>query len=308
MRARDRSYERRCSRKCHRIHVGAQTVLHCDQGPPRPADRHRLASSRPQMSAKACLLPGMKQREPMLDADNVIFHLQRFEWTSPGRLELSGSWEGLGRGRHVAAPALVGRSAQGARRIEATPGTERVVRDGRWWAEFACDQELLEVSRMELDTGLGLLLELPLPTRTAPDADSSAESFETRDLERDAPAIDLYVSAVELRSELADVRAALEKAHEELTLARDDAQRERELRRSERARVSTALHTARALADQELGSLRAELADAERAAAEAESLRVALEEIQEALREQEAARATLLARLSEVRHAFSEAT
>lgn len=249
----------------------------------------------------------------MLDADNVIFHLQRFEWASPGRLELSGLWEGLGPDRDVAAPALIARSDHGARRIEAVPSAAKPVRDGRWLGVFDCGQETLQATGMELDTGMGLVLELPLPTRvgTHPDGAeprSSPDSHEPLSLDRNASPVDLYIAAVELRRELDDVRAALERADEELVLARGDAERQRELRRSESARMSAAMQTARSLAAEELGRLRAELAEVASVATEADDLRAALQASRRDLREEEAAREMLLARLSEVRHAFSEAT
>jgi hypothetical protein len=100
--------------------------------------------------------------------ESAVLEVERFEWTTPDRIELTGVWSGV-RGRRFIRPTLV-LFADGERRrllalLEHKPWSADDGAD--WTAAFAWDGEPVKADRAELHVATGIDLELP-PPRHAP--------------------------------------------------------------------------------------------------------------------------------------------
>lgn len=217
-------------------------------------------------------------------SDEVTFRLERLGWLSPDQLELSGRWDGLGPER-VELPILVARAAGVEHRFTALPGSPGFEHNGRWTVSFNWDPNISHVSDVALEFISGLVLPLPHPSThqrrfgrplikarvpaSPPKAPVRVEPREPRS--RDTTQLDYHASLVQAQLELDEARDELAHAQEEASLARRDADRERERRRVEAERMREALAIAGALAEDQLDAERAtgeERLVAERAAAE----------------------------------------
>jgi hypothetical protein len=100
----------------------------------------------------------------MSHVGEVVFALERFEWSADDRLEVVGRWDGL-QGRRMGRPALtVVESGGRRRRLNALPGGQ-LAGEQPWRASFAWDGDGETVERAELELGRRLVVELPPPRR-----------------------------------------------------------------------------------------------------------------------------------------------
>jgi hypothetical protein len=108
--------------------------------------------------------PGSKPSEATIDA--TVFEVERFEWTSDDRIELTGVWSGL-RGSRFMRPTLVLTVGGERRRLLALLDHKPWSADegDDWIAAFAWKGEPAEVERAELSVASGIDLELPPPRR-----------------------------------------------------------------------------------------------------------------------------------------------
>jgi hypothetical protein len=159
----------------------------------------------------------------MPEVREVAFELERFGWTPPDRLEITGRWSGL-EGRRLGRPVLTLAVGEESVRLTAHPGGH-FSRSGRWSATFTYDGEPESVAGAELEIGRRLVVELPPPRqRSAPAADAERgrrEELEATLAEREAEIVGLRDEAetaigerdeqIEaLRAEVAEIRAKLE--------------------------------------------------------------------------------------------------
>ena len=89
----------------------------------------------------------------------ISFELERFEWVTPERLEVEGSWNGVRR--LVRATLLIEVDGE-TRRLRALPG------DGgspeEWSAAFAWEgKEMPKLEGAELEVGRSIVVDLPRP-------------------------------------------------------------------------------------------------------------------------------------------------
>jgi hypothetical protein len=189
----------------------------------------------------------------------VAFELERFEWTSPERLELVGHWSGL-RGQRFLRPTL-DVLVDGERRrmladLEHKPWAPEEASD--WVAAFTWRGEPGSFDEAELTVSPDLAVQLPAPGGSVdPGVVARAGAAADRRPAR-------RPRSVVLEAELAAALAEVERVGQELEQARgahSEAGKElRERLRGEQARIR-ALET-------ELEQARAQIASAEAAAAE----------------------------------------
>jgi hypothetical protein len=115
----------------------------------------------------------------------AIFELERFEWTAPDRLELTGVWMGL-RARRFIRPTLVLDTDAGRRRLLALLEHKPWSADdgADWIAAFAWTGEPAEVLGAQLNAASGVDIELPAPRR--PTGNRPPRRFRHRAVSRDA--------------------------------------------------------------------------------------------------------------------------
>jgi len=220
-----------------------------------------------------------------MDAPEVAFEVDRFEWTAPDTLEVHGRWYGL-RGHRFLRPTLdVQAGGQRRRMLAVLEHKPWAAEDGEEWiAAFLWTGPQARLEDAELTVSPDLAVQLPLPDGSVEDADEAdSPAGERRPARRPRTAV--------LEAELAAALAEVERRDDELARVREShSGAARELR--ERAR--TAQETARSLeselqrardqvaateaqADTKLADLRKErdaaLAARDRAAAEAADLR-----------------------------------
>jgi len=220
-----------------------------------------------------------------MDAPEVAFEVDRFEWTAPDTLEVHGRWYGL-RGHRFLRPTLdVQAGGQRRRMLAVLEHKPWAAEDGEEWiAAFLWTGPQARLEDAELTVSPDLAVQLPLLDGSVEDADEAdAPAGERRPARRPRTAV--------LEAELAAALAEVERRDDELARVREShSGAARELR--ERAR--TAQETARSLeselqrardqvaateaqADTKLADLRKErdaaLAARDRAAAEAADLR-----------------------------------
>src|SRR4051794_4900100 len=123
---------------------------------PHPATRFSMAT---QDTAQS----------PAPAAPGVDFEVERFEWTTAGRLELAGRWFGL-RGRRFVRPVLNVRLPGGRRRLIALLEHKPWAADDGdpWIAAFAWAGEQEAIDAVELEVGPSLVVDLPAPHGGAP--------------------------------------------------------------------------------------------------------------------------------------------
>jgi hypothetical protein len=140
----------------------------------------------------------------------VTFHVERFEWTAPGRLEVMGRWFGL-RGERFLRPTLDVEVAGDSRRLLALLEHKPWVaaEGGEWVAAFAWEGDPVDFTDAELAVGPELAVELPplgVPVAAA-----------TRKAERVAERREAAPPRVQrLKNELAAAQARIERLTTEL--------------------------------------------------------------------------------------------
>ena len=207
----------------------------------------------------------------------ISFELARFEWVTPERLEVEGSWNGV---RRLVRATLVVEVDGKTRRLRALPGEGGSPEE--WSAAFAWDGgEMPKLEGAELEVGRSIVVDLPRPrTSKARGAAKPQQPIPatTRAEKQAEPAADARPTELELvRAEAAGAAAERDALRAELESFRAEAGSEQESVRAE-------LEPLRAQAEEaaaERDSLRTELdalrAQAEQAAAERDALRAELE-------------------------------
>src|SRR3954454_5912221 len=99
----------------------------------------------------------------MPDVREISFELERFSWTEPDRLEVTGRWTGL-EGRRLGRPVLTLAIGDERRRLTALPGGH-LRGSGDWRALFSYDGDPTAVTSAELEVGRRLVVDLPAPRK-----------------------------------------------------------------------------------------------------------------------------------------------
>jgi hypothetical protein len=206
----------------------------------------------------------------MAEVRETAFELERFSWTEPDRLEVTGRWTGL-EGRRLGRPVLTLTIGGEQRRLTALPGGH-LRGSGEWRATFTFDGDPTTVTEAELEVGRRLVVSLPPPRKRRPRPDDGAlkeerarrEAAEATIAERDAEIVGLRDEAetvigereaeIEtLRGQLAAIEAAQAELQQQVEQMRADlANRDEEL-----ATVQAELQEARDAAEQRLAAERA---------------------------------------------------
>ena len=217
--------------------------------------------------ARALGVPARVAIRPAMAGREISFELERFEWVTPERLEVEGSWNGVRR--LVRATLLIEVDGE-IRRLRALPG------DGgspeEWSAAFAWDgKEMPKLEGAELEVGRSIVVDLPRPRTSKARGAAKPQKPIPATTRAEKPAADAGPSELELaRAERDSLRAELEslraEAGSEADSAPDDASRPG-------ARMPSAPSSKPLRAERD--SLRAA---AEEAAAERDSLRAQAEE------------------------------
>jgi hypothetical protein len=199
----------------------------------------------------------------MPELTEVSFELERFAWTPPDQLEVSGRWSGL-EGRRLGRPVLTLAIGDGQEKLHARPGGH-FGRDGKWRALFVYDGEPEAIASAELEIGRRLVVDLPQPRRRKAPSDGAAlaeerkrrEEVEATLAEREAEIVGLRDEAEtaigQRDDELETLRTEVEKLRaetEEMRVALSAAEAERD-------RATTELEATRVDAEQRLAAERA---------------------------------------------------
>jgi hypothetical protein len=266
----------------------------------------------------------------------ATFELERFVWGAPDRLELSGTFAGVGDAP-AGAPVLVVRGNDDTHRLPAVPeSVSGPPADGRrWLAAFAWLQAPVAFDAAVLEFG-DFTVELPEPgarrqlfrhqvlevrrsrATAAPAEAEPAAAAAPAEPELGAAAAPVGAEHVRLEAELLaaqeearEARAALQRSEAELARAREDLSGERERAgadaerfRAGLARVQKSAADAIAAKDAELEGLHARVAELEAAGEEARRLRSELERARGAAADASAQTEQLLARLTAIRDAL----
>jgi hypothetical protein len=233
-------------------------------------------------------------------APQATFELERFAWGGPDRLQVSGRFNGLG---HVppGAPVLVIRGPERTHRLEALPDSvSGSVEDGSpWSAEFAWQEPPVAFDTATLELGPTIVVELPEPgaKRRWIRGQNLEVRTPARHVDDAGPVPERVRREAELlaaHEEVRELRAAAERAREELTRARADlaSERDRHAGDAERFRdglASVQQAAAEALAMEQSAARQAEAALREtRMAIEAKDAEMA--QLRAQLEKEEAAR------------------
>lgn len=201
----------------------------------------------------------------MPEVSEVAFELERFAWTPPDQLEVSGRWSGL-EGRRLGRPVLTLEIDGRPEKLAAHPGGH-FGRGGKWRALFTFDGEPEAITSAELEIGRRLVVDLPPPRRRKAPPDGAALAEERKRRE-------------ELEATLAEREAEIVGLRDEAETAIGDRDTELETLRAETEAMRVALSAAEAERDRAQTELEAGRLDAEqRLAAE----RAAATEIREKL-------------------------
>src|SRR4051794_37466524 len=222
--------------------------------------------------------------------DSASFEAERFTWTAPDRLELSGVWSGV-RGLRFLRPTLTLQSKQGERRLLALLEHKPwAAADGATWvAAFPWNGPPETFDAAELSVGSGLDVALDPPATGAADVPTRARRTAGSATRAARSAASAAVSTLtpgdaedgRLRAELEHLRGVVAKAHRaaehEAALrrqshevaVRDAARIERKLRAATEARDAAvvARDAARAAAESATGERDAAVAAREEAIA-----------------------------------------
>jgi hypothetical protein len=97
-------------------------------------------------------------------AGAAVLEIERFEWTTPERIEIVGYWSGL-RGRRFMRPTLVlNRAGETKRLLALLEHKPWSAQEGDpWIAAFAWEGEVTKFDSAELNVGSGIDLDLPSP-------------------------------------------------------------------------------------------------------------------------------------------------
>jgi chromosome segregation ATPase len=192
----------------------------------------------------------------------VTFELERFEWAAPDRLQVAGTFAGLGEA-DVKPPTLVLRGPEHTHRLAVADDRSKPPQDGkRWAATFAWTEapEAFDAAELELAPDVVVELPEPHPGERSEVREARVASEMTVNGAGGGAAERLHLqsellAAQEEAREARDARARLEA---ELERARQDVSAERDGRAADAERFRDGLATVRASADEALADLRAE--------------------------------------------------
>ena len=258
----------------------------------------------------------------------ATFELERFVWGAPDRLRVSGRFMGLGHAA-PADPVLVVRGHERMHRLQALPDSlSGPPEEGSLWsAEFAWQEPPVAFDAAKLELGPDVVVELPGPGAKRPWLRGQTLEVRGTSPARGAERVRLESELLAAQEEIHGLRAAAERAQEELTRARGDlsAERERQAGDAERFReglarvresAAEALAAEQSAAQQIESDLREARIALEQAVAarshaesEAETLRERLAGLENARRAAEEARADgerMLSRLQRIRDALGD--
>jgi hypothetical protein len=209
----------------------------------------------------------------------ATFELERFAWAGPDRLQVSGRFTGLGD-VPTDVPVLVVCGPERTHRLEALPDSVSGSReDGSpWSAEFAWQEPPVAFDTATLELGPEIVVELPEagPKRRW----IRGQSLEVRTAGRAASAeapgpgaerVRLEAELLAANEEVRELRAANERAREELKRARDDLTSERDRHAGDAERFRQGLASVRQSAAEALTMEQSAVRQVEAALREARS-------------------------------------
>jgi hypothetical protein len=215
-------------------------------------------------------------------SEEVVFEVERFEWTESDRLEVTGRWYGL-RGHRFVRPVLTVEADDGSRRMLALLDHKPwAAGDGEpWIAAFPWEGEPVGVAAAELAVAPSLAVDLPAPR--APGQRRKKSAGAPRPARRGAEAVgsppvssdeDVRALRAQLEGEQETVRrlaAQLDAAHARLAaLSEASAEREAIQRERDKAKAERDDARARAALDRDAVAEERDAAVAARAAAQQE--------------------------------------
>ena len=251
----------------------------------------------------------------------ATFELERFVWGAPDRLEISGTFAGVGD-PPAGSPVLVVRGNGDVHRLPAVlDSVSGPPADGhRWLAAFAWQEAPVAFDAAVLEFGDDFAVELPEPGARRqlfrhqvlevrrPGAAAAPAEAEPAAAPVGADQVRLEAELLAAQEGVREASAALQRSEAELARAREDlsGERERTAADAERfraglARVQKSAADALAAKDTELDALRARVAELEEAGAEAGKLRSELERARGAADEARTQTEELLERLTAIR-------
>ena len=215
-------------------------------------------------------------------SEEVVFEVDRFEWTETDRLEVTGRWYGL-RGHRFVRPVLTVEADDGSRRMLALLDHKPwAAGDGEpWIAAFPWEGEPVGVAAAELAVAPSLAVDLPAPR--APGQRRKKSTGAPRPARRGADAVapppvssdeDVRALRAQLEGEQQAVRrlaAQLDAAHARLAAVGEaSAEREAIQRERDKAKAERDDARARAALDRDAVAEERDAAVAARAAAQQE--------------------------------------
>jgi hypothetical protein len=215
--------------------------------------------------------------EPATILPSEAFELERFAWAGPDRLELAGTFAGLGDAP-ADAPVLIIHGADRVHRLPAVPeGSDGRPQDGQpWQAAFAWQEPPEPFESAELELG-EIVIALPRPgakrTRFRPSR---------LPVRRPAPPdgalqIGLQAELLSAREQIRELRIEAERSAEERERAQQALSAERERRAGDAERFRAGLAQVRASAEEALAGTAAATAGL---TAERDALRERVEELE----------------------------
>src|SRR3954454_18597843 len=105
----------------------------------------------------------------MMELDQLAFELERFEWLTDDRLEITGRWYGV-RGLRFVRPTLHARAGGRRRRMIALLDHKPWAADteGLWTAAFAWRGPREDITSARLEVGPDVVVDLPEPGSATP--------------------------------------------------------------------------------------------------------------------------------------------
>jgi hypothetical protein len=235
---------------------------------------------------------------PLPLPEPAIFALERFAWEAPDRLEVSGWFSGV-YDAPSDPPVLVVRAGDQINRLSVVPDRRSAtLQDGEHWsAAFAWRDAPEAFERADLEFGSELVVELPepRPKRTRRGDRVLEVRRPLAEEEGGAPPaakeLALETALLVAQEDVRELRAAVERAHVELTATREDLEAERRRRAEDAERFREGLERVRGSAEAALaraaGHGARQRAEIGAARAEAEQLVARLAGLEDALAEQE---------------------
>jgi hypothetical protein len=161
------------------------------------------------MGIRAALMARERAPAGEVVSEQVVFEVDRFEWTEGDRLEVTGRWYGL-RGHRFVRPVLIVEADDGPRRMLALLDHKPwAADDGEpWVAAFPWEGDPVAVAGAELAVAPSLAVDLPAPR--APGQRHRKPASATRPARRGAEAAAPAPAAAGGDEELSAMRAQLE--------------------------------------------------------------------------------------------------